>query len=250
MLSAYIPLRVKGSFVGVLSSNYLADRLAKVINTNRILTTGFCFLIDTNSLELISHPYLTSSCTTIDCAEGFSGSEFASFMSAVLNPIMNTGALPGPSVLYKKKGKSWRITSSSVSIGTVQYTVFATVPNSEVEKTSTDTTTSINKTVVSMIIAFAFCIFAFLLFLFFYSWFMITSIVNPVNDLRASFLLIRSDDLSQDIPTKASSSDMKVLMDAFSKVSNTCYIAVIWDVLLPCTYSASPIVCFRSLWWL
>jgi len=171
-------------------------------------------------------------------------------MSAVLNPIMEKGALPGPSVLYKKKGKSWRITSSSVSIGTVQYTVFATVPNSEVEKTSTDTTTSINKTVVSMIIAFAFCIFAFLLFLFFYSWFMITSIVNPVNDLRASFLLIRSDDLSQDIPTKASSSDMKVLMDAFSKVSNTWYIAVICDVLLPCTYSASPIVCFRSLWWL
>jgi len=221
-MTAYIPLRVKGSFVGVLSSNYLADRLARVINTNHILESGFCFLIDTNSFELISHPDLTDKCTTIQCVEGFSDSEYASFMSAVLNPIMNTGALPSPSVLYKKQGKSWRVTSSNVNIGTVQYTVLATVPNSEVEKTSTDTTTSINKTVVSMIIAFAFCIFAFLLFLFLYSWFMITSIVNPVNDLRASFLLIRSDDLSQDIPSKASSSDMKVLMDAFSKVGNIC----------------------------
>ena len=217
--TAYIPLRSKGAFVGVMSTNYLASKLSTVINTNRILSSGYCYLIDTNSSELISHPSQTSSCSTLVCAEGFSSSEYTAFVSAVLNPIKFKGALPGSSVTYKKQGKSWRITSSSVDIGTVQYTVFATVPNSEVEKTSTDTTTSINKTVVSMIIAFAFCIFGFLLFLFLYSWFMITSIVNPVNDLRASFLLIRSDDLSRDVPAKASSSDMKVLMEAFSKVS-------------------------------
>ena len=216
--TAYIPLRAKGAFVGVMSTNYLASKLSAVINTNRILSSGYCYLIDTNSSELISHPSQSSSCATLQCAEGFSSSEYTAFVSAVLNPIKFKGALPGPSVTYTKQGKSWRITSSSVDMGTVQYTVFATVPNSEVEKTSTDTTTSINKTVVSMIIAFAFCIFGFLLFLFLYSWFMITSIVNPVNDLRASFLLIRSDDLSRDVPAKATSSDMKVLMEAFSKV--------------------------------
>eukprot|EP01037_Dinobryon_pediforme_P033193 gene33193-38526_t len=118
-----------------------------------------------------------------------SQSEYATFAVAVLQPIRGNGYLlnDAASIVFKKQGANWRLTASSVVVGTVRYTVIATVPNSEVEKTSTDTTNSINATVVSMVIAFAFCIVGFLVILVGYAWYMIKLIVNPVNDLRAVF---------------------------------------------------------------
>ena len=189
-----------------------------MINTNKILSSGYCYLIDSNSSVLISHPNQSPACPTIQCAEGFSISEYSAFQTTVLNPVRFTGDLSGSSVIYKKQGKLWRLTASTVTYGTIKYTVFATVPNSEIEKTSTDTTNSINLTVRTMTIVFAVCIFTFLVILVAYSRVMVTLIVNPVNDIRAAFLLIRNDDLTLDVPTKASSSDMKVLLEAFSKV--------------------------------
>ena len=110
------------------------------------------------------------------------------------------------------------MTASTVQFGTIHYAVFATVPNEEVEKTAVDTTRSINSTIVSMEIAFAFAIFGFFVILAIYSLRMVGVIVNPVNDLRAVFALVRNDDLSGSIPSQASSRDMKTLLDAVSKV--------------------------------
>ena len=229
--TGYIPIRKGGTFVGVLNTNYLASRLSSVINSNRILTSGYCYLIDSNSSALISHPKLSSACTTIQCAEGMSQSEYAAFAVAVLQPIRGNGYLlnDAASIVFKKQGANWRLTASSVVVGTVRYTVIATVPNSEVEKTSTDTTNSINATVVSMVIAFAFCIVGFLVILVGYAWYMIKLIVNPVNDLRAVFALVRNDDLTGVIPTKSSSLDMKILLEAFSKVPSA--ISLVFNVV-------------------
>ena len=218
MQTAYIPLRKDGQFAGVLISNYLAARLSTVINSNTILQSGYCYLIESKSSTLISHPKITSSCRDISCVEGFSSSEYADFQKHVLNPVRLSGRLPASSVNFMKQGRQWRIIASTVEFENIHYTVFATVPTSEVEKTSTDTTDAINRTVDVMIFVFSACILSLLLVLVLYSWLMISLIVNPINDLRAAFTLIRSDDLNSEVPTKASSRDMKILLGAFGQV--------------------------------
>ena len=220
MQTAYIPLRKDGQFAGVLISNFLAARLSTVINSNTILQSGYCYLIESKSSIVISHPKITSSCRDISCVEGFSSSEYADFQKHVLNPIRLSGRLPASSasVNFMKQGRQWRIIASKVEFENIHYTVFATVPTSEVEKTSTDTTDAINRTVDVMIYVFSACILSLLLVLVLYSWLMISLIVNPINDLRAAFTLIRSDDLSSEVPTKASSRDLKILLGAFGQV--------------------------------
>lgn len=218
MQTAYIPLKKYGKFTGVLNSNYNASRLSTVINSNTILKSGYCYLIDSDfNSTLISHPRISENCYTIKCVEGFSDSEYTDFRKYFLIPIRD-GKLPESSLTYKKKGKPWRIIASRVKYGSINYVVFATVPNSEVQKTSTDTTNAINSTVNTMIYVFAACIFTLLVVLLLYSWKMISLIVNPINDLRAAFALIRSDDLNSEIPTKASSLDLKILLGAFGQV--------------------------------
>jgi hypothetical protein len=81
---------------------------------------------------------------------------------------------------------------------------------------------------------FAACIFTLLVVLLLYSWQMISLIVNPINDLRAAFALIRSDDLNSEIPTKASSLDLKILLGAFGQVMYTvilCYCISHWHCI-------------------
>ena len=214
-----LPIRSKGVFAGVLNTNFQPDRLSKVINNIGILSSGYCYLIDTNSSALISHPDITSTCNTILCAEGFSQSEYEAFKKSVLLHIHALGTLSTASVIYTKQGTYWRLTASTVQFGTNHYAVIATVPNREVEKTAVDTTKAINSTVISMEIAFVFAILGFFVILMLFSWKMVGVIVNPVNDLRAVFALVRNDDLSGSIPSQASSRDMKTLLDAFSKVA-------------------------------
>ena len=211
--TAYIPIRKGGAFYGVLLTNYLASRLSNIINSLRILDTGYCYLVDSTTSEVVSHPKLTGSCSTLQCVEGMSDAEFASFnIYTYIRSPSSSGEI------YKKQGSNWRITSSNVKFGSIYYTILATVPNSEVERASTDTNKSINKSVVAMIVAFALCIAGFAVILVFFSYWMIIQIVNPVNDLRDVFALVRNDDLTGTIPTKASSKDMKLLLDAFSKL--------------------------------
>mmetsp|Transcript_20198 Transcript_20198/g.28960 ORF Transcript_20198/g.28960 Transcript_20198/m.28960 type:complete len:1519 (+) Transcript_20198:482-5038(+) len=211
--TAYIPIQKNNAFYGVMSTNYLASRLSNVINSLRILDTGYCYLVDATTSAVVSHPKLSGTCSTLQCVEGMSDSEFGAF-----NIYKYIQSASSSGEIYKKQGADWRITASRVTYGSVDYAIIATVPNSEVERVSTDTNKSINKSVVAMIIAFAFCIAIFLFILVFFSYWMIIQIVNPVNDLREVFALVRNDDLTGTIPTKASSKDMKLLLDAFSKL--------------------------------
>jgi hypothetical protein len=47
---------------------------------------------------------------------------------------------------------------------------------------------------------------------------MIFTIVDPVNDLRKILVAVITGDLSKSVINKSSSKDMKILLDAFSKV--------------------------------
>jgi hypothetical protein len=62
--SAFVPLRKAGRFVGVLNFNYLGKYLSSVINKNISDSSRYCYLIDTNSSALISHPKLTETAIT------------------------------------------------------------------------------------------------------------------------------------------------------------------------------------------
>ena len=127
--SAFVPLRKAGRFVGV---HYLVKYLSSVINKNISDSSRYCYLIDTNSSALISHPKLTEFCYNISCAEGFSTSEYTAFFSSVLLPIRN-GSLSSHT-FYMKQGQSWLITGTKMEYGDVQYTVLATMLRSEVKR--------------------------------------------------------------------------------------------------------------------
>jgi len=104
--------------------------------------------------------------------------------------------------------------------GDVQYTVLATMLRSEVEKTSADIKSAIDTYLEFIVILFAVCILVLIVILLCHSRKMVASIVNPVNDLRTAFSFIQNDDLSGNVPTEASSRDLKVLLNAFSNVCN------------------------------
>ena len=215
----FIPVRntSSGMFSGVVSINYNSRKFAAFINQNRILSSGYCYVIDTNSSAIISHPNLSPSCVDLKCAEGFSDAEFSKFKSEFLLPLKLQSVDQSS---YTKGGSSWRLAATQVVFGTVHYTVVATVSNSEIESASQQTTNAINATINSMEIIFGCCIFACVVVLVLFTRWMITLIVNPITDLRDVLAFIRSNDLSRELPGKASSKDMKLLLDAFTKVKS------------------------------
>ncbi len=214
----FIPVRntSSGAFSGVVSINYNNSRkFAESINQNRILSSGYSYVVDTNSSALISHPNLSPSCVDLQCAEGFSDVEYNKFISEFLLPLKLRSVDQSS---YTKGGSSWRLATNHVVFGTVHYTVVATVSNAEIESTSQQTTIAINATINSMVIIFSCCIFACVVVLALFSRWMIELIVHPIHDLREVLAFIRSNDLSRELPGRASSKDMKLLLDAFTKV--------------------------------
>ena len=238
----FIPVRnatSNGMFSGVVSINYDNSRkFAQSINQNRILSSGYCYVIDTNSSALISHPNLSPSCVDLKCAEGFSDVEYRTFKSEFLLPLKRQSV---DQASYTKGGSSWRLATTHVVFGTVDYTVVATVSNTEIESTAQQTTNAINATINSMEIIFGCCIFACVVLLVLFSRWMIALIVHPINDLRDVLAFIRSNDLSRELPGKASSKDMKLLLDAFTKVYLFAYQSIDIDlfflnIIILCSY--------------
>ena len=211
---------IVGKSKGVLSVNILAQTLSNSINDLKVLKTGYCYLLDTNSSNVVSHPKLTANCYTIQCVEELNNpNEYMVFRMLLLNPLHEHPlSVVDKAIYYKKNGQTWMMTCALAIFGTVNYTVVVTVPKDEVDEATINTNNSINATVVDMIIVFSFVIVLFLVCLILFSYFMVISIVNPVNDLRGVLKLIRNDDLSSKIPQSASSQDMKVLLEAFSKL--------------------------------
>ena len=209
--NGFIPIQSKGNFSGAVSINYNnSQRFSRSMNVHSILSTGYYYVFETNSSALISHPQLSPSCYDMKCAEGLSDSDYREFRKNVQKT----------SYTYDKRGIPWHLTATPVVFGTIEYTVVATVPSSEVEKASADVTSSITVTITNIEITFAGCTFVCILALVLFSWLMIALIVSPINDLRELLALLKNHDSSfkNKIPSKASSRDMKSLLEAFSKV--------------------------------
>ena len=87
-----------------------------------------------------------------------------------------------------------------------------------------------------MVIIFSCCIFACVVVLALFSRWMIELIVHPINDLREVLAFIRSNDLSRELPGRASSKDMKLLLDAFTKVIYLLLESIIFIPTCCCSY--------------
>jgi len=201
-------------FVGVININALATTLTNSVNALKILADGYAYIIDTTAPSyLIMHPKASGSCLQVQCAEGFTDSEYQTFYNDVLTPIMN-GAKPSSS--YTKNGQSWRLASASVQIATSKYTLVATVSRNSILEASNSVQAAIKSSVITLIVVFAFGIFFVTVAALELTKKMIRAIVDPIQDLRYICTKLANNDYSCTIPTDPSSIDMRQLLDAFS----------------------------------
>jgi hypothetical protein len=158
----------------------------------------------------------------VRCAEGFDDEpEYDFFSRAVLNPLREHGSLSSSLVAYRKNSWRWRLTTSAVRFGSVNYTVIATVPTYEVEAIRYDTSDVVFGTYFW--VAFGLTFSTILYFIVHYLLFLgFRSIVSPVNDLRDVLKLVRNDNFTIMIPRyQATSKEMKELFEGVSKVTSS-----------------------------
>jgi hypothetical protein len=221
VVTSVMKILLGSEFFGVINSNSLVEDLSNAVNQLKILDHGYSYIIDAkNTSNLIMHP--TSQCGRIVCAEMFnSDTEYYSFQQSILLPIeriATTGLQEPVSDSYVKDGSVWRLSYSLVQVGSICYAVVTTVPNDDITASSRKVQKSIDITVTNIIIAFAICLSLFGLILIYFSRLMVREIVDPINELRRIASLLAHDDLSSAVPTNSSSLDMKILLDAFSKL--------------------------------
>jgi tetratricopeptide (TPR) repeat protein/uncharacterized protein YegL len=201
-------------FVGVININALATTLTNSVNALKILADGYAYIIDTTAPDyLVMHPKASGSCLQVQCAEGFTNSEYKTFYNDVLNPI-KIGSKPSSS--YTKKGQSWRLASASIQIANSKYTLVATVSRNSILEASNSVQAAIKSSVITLIVVFAFGIFFVTVAALELTKKMIRAIVDPIQDLRYICTKLANNDYSCTIPTDPSSIDMRQLLDAFS----------------------------------
>lgn len=200
---------------GVLIFNVLVTRLSDSVNNLRILDNGYSYLIDAlNSEFIVLHPFASNGCKRVACAESFATEEYNHFKANVLDPIQVLANNPDASAVvsssYYKNGELWRCEYSLVVTDTATFALIVTVPQSDIDQSSDDIQSSLNRTVVGMMVAFALCM-AFLIVLFVvFVRILVREIVAPIIELKGLCVQVTNDDLSGIVPDTSSSSDMKV----------------------------------------
>lgn len=217
MVTAVVPFLRGDSLFAVINSNYVVTVLSDAINSLKISGSGYVYLIDNkNTSIVILHPGLTSSCHLVSCAESFTHEEYFDFRTSILTPLQNED-FENVADTYVKNGQSWQLTYSFVKFGAIDYTLIATMPRDEFLKSSTKVHDSINTAVFGMIIAFSCVAFFCLTLLVYFALTLVHAIVKPIHDLHRVMKRAKTNDLSGTIPTHATSLDMKILMEAFTK---------------------------------
>jgi tetratricopeptide (TPR) repeat protein/uncharacterized protein YegL len=208
--------------LGVLNVNVLADSLSDSINKQKILHSGYVYAIDAvDESTVIFHPRATASCATVRCVEkGFSDAEYADFTVNVLDKIRkivveNATGVTVPTY-YKKNGEKWRLAYSPVVYGTIQYAVISTVPQSDIQKSSDAVNTKIDSSIVGIIVAAAFTMLFLVGVMVIIIQMIVKSVSRPISDLSKVCRSVIDGDLSaSSLPTSASSSDVKIVLQAF-----------------------------------
>eukprot|EP01031_Cornospumella_fuschlensis_P025871 gene25871-31244_t len=209
---------------GVFISNFLASKLSENVNQLKILKDGYSFLIDRHNFgNVVLHPKASAACTTVRCAEGLNAADYEHFLAAVVDPYVNNSSDLGNNVYlsqYSKAGKTWRVAIDSVKAAdsNVDYLLIATVSNGEVLQASRSTEDAINGSVGTMVALFVIIIILYIVILIYVTKLLIRVIVNPLNDVRTVLQHAIAEDFSHDMPTKATSSDVFLLLEALSQL--------------------------------
>lgn len=208
---------------GALNINVLAATLSTSINEFKILRSGYVYLVDAKNVSrVVIHPRLTTACTTLRCCESsFSATEYDQFLSDVLVPLQredSSQATRAVTVLsFQKGGTTWKFAHSTVSYGTVDYILVAVVPRSEIIKASTDVEDQISDSNLGILISSCITLSVFICVILYVTNELVEGIVKPVNDLSNLCEQVVQGNLHGDsIPTQATSSDMRMLLTAFT----------------------------------
>jgi len=168
---------------------------------------------------------------------GFSEEEYNEFYKTVLAPLQSNvleNSNSSVSTTYVKGGsvshvlllnfswfcflKTWQLAYARVTYETIDYVTIATVPDSDVEATSTTVQKKIDLSVNGLVAAFVILMCIFAAAIFYFSVLFARAIVTPINELKALCLMVTEDDLAGKVPDRASSLDMRALLDAFSNL--------------------------------
>lgn len=217
-----------GTLLGVFNMNLQASALTDSVNNLVILQSGYAFVVDSTApTTVILHPLMgATACPSLlggglglQCLESsFSSSEWSDFSNNILPQLTNPNGFKG---MYKKGGQQWKIASSPLPSVIVSYTLVVTVPRSEVLAVVTKVNNAIASAVAAQggvfggIVA-AVCILNALLLLL-----LLVSIDRAIKELIAACQHIAEGDLQNvhvPLPSSASSSDMRSLLEAFSQM--------------------------------
>ena len=220
-IAATVPFKTRpgGSIDGVVAYNVDVSVVTDAINSITILTHGYCYVISRSNTSIaIVHPNLQQKpqCKgSLACLEGsFSQTEYQSFYTNVLLPLQSVGY--AETKQYLKGGRLWRLAYKEVKYGTVDYILIATVPESDIEATSTTVNKNIDRAVETMVIILTIVGFILVLIIIFVSKKVVDRVLSPLEMLRELCRAIMRDELAFNIPFEASSKDMKVLLESFS----------------------------------
>lgn len=210
-----------GQFLGTFASNYYISDLKSSISNLQVLYSGFSYLVDAKSPNyVIVHPKATNKCTLLSCLEtkmNMTAAEFIVFNLTVLERIKNN-EYDQIATSYFRAGQKWAVHAIPVQSSYVHYAFIITVPESEVLQPATNIQSAINKGMNKMLIIFICVIAAVFVFLLLFTAIVVKGIINPINDLRRIFYQVKNKDYSGRIAERASSSDMRILLSAFSKL--------------------------------
>lgn len=212
-----------GLLYGVLNMNVLATTLSASINEFQILQTGYVYLVDAKNVSrIVIHPSATATCTSVRCCEAeFSSEEFEIFFADVLLPLQRQSPEEGAKSMnistFRKGGEAWRFAHSMVTYGTVDYILFAVVPRSEIIKSSTDVEEQVSDSNTGILAAACCVLLVFTCVIFYIIGLLVEGIAQPVIELsRLCDQVIEGTLTGNAIPTKASSSDVRMLLTAFT----------------------------------
>lgn len=215
--------QLQGAVAVNIKTSYLSDS----VNRLQILSTGYAFLVDlANPSAVIAHPLLTpqTGCfpqeagpLNLSCIDpSWSVAELEAFRTDVL-PVIATGQ----TAVYTKGGEEWKVAGMPVMSASADLLMIVTVRTSEVRAVVTKVQTDIDSAVSSQITACIIIVIVVGLFNMALLSMLILSVDRAIKELINACKYIAEGDLAAahvPIPSRASSSDMAALLEAFSSM--------------------------------
>lgn len=221
----------------VLNFNFSPDVLVGAINKEKILASGYFFIIDcehvsTNEAVYIVHPGSSNNCqeqlNSLKCAESnmccgktgsYTGNDFSDSEWIFFKAALSKGCTLGKSSFtYKRGGAQQYASMSTLALPLQLFAVVAVVPYAAVIDGPESIAAMITQTVLGIIIGIS--VFAGMSLIF--GIYKMRHLVGKINDtvIHLSDLCnrLRQDDLSVEVTQEPSSADMRNVLSAFGRM--------------------------------